>query len=98
MTSPIEDKTFALLAARDAGKTICPSEVARALEPDGWRRLLPQVKATAVGLARAGRLEITRHGKPVDPNAFKGVYRLRLPTPQDAGPANEGGAPPEDSA
>ena len=61
MTSPIEETTFALLAARDPGKTICPSEVARALDPEGWRRLLPQVKATAVGLARAGRLEITRH-------------------------------------
>jgi hypothetical protein len=22
---------------------------------------------------------ITRHGKPADPNDFKGVYRLRLP-------------------
>lgn len=91
MTSPIEDKTFALLAERDAGKTICPSEVARALDPEGWRRLLPQVRATAVGLARAGRLEITRHGRAVDPNAFKGVYRLRLPAP-----TNEGAAAAED--
>ena len=91
MTSPIEDKTFALLAERDAGKTICPSEVARALDPEGWRRLLPQVRATAVGLARAGRLEITRHGRAVDPNAFKGVYRLRLPAP-----TNEGEAASED--
>jgi len=32
-----------------------------------------------VGLAREGRLVITRHGKPTDPNKFKGVYRLRLP-------------------
>lgn len=91
--SPIEATTFALLAERDAGKTICPSEVARALDAEGWRRLLPQVKATAVGLARAGRLEITRHGKAVDPNAFKGVYRLRLPAP-----ANADAAAPEDPA
>ncbi len=92
MTSPIEETTFALLAERDAGKTVCPSEVARPLDPEGWRRLLPQVKATAVGLARAGRLEITRHGKAVDPDAFKGVYRLRLPAL-----ANEGAAAAEDS-
>ena len=76
---PIGDAAFALLAQRTEGKSICPSEVARALDPEGWRRLMPQVRATAVGLARAGRLEITRHGKPVDPSAFKGVYRLRLP-------------------
>ncbi len=30
-------------------------------------------------LARQGKLEILRHNKPVDPNKFKGVYRLRLP-------------------
>jgi hypothetical protein len=35
-------------------------------------------------LARAGRLVITRHGKPADPDDFRGVYRLRLP---DAAPA-----------
>lgn len=79
MTSAIEDKTFELLADRDAGKTICPSEVARALDPQGWRRLMPKVRAIAVGLARQGRLVITRHNKPVDPDAFKGVYRLKLP-------------------
>jgi len=51
------------------------------VDPEGWRRLLPQVKGVAVGLARVGRLEILRHNKPVDPNAFRGVYRLRLPLP-----------------
>jgi hypothetical protein len=30
-------------------------------------------------LALAGRLVIYRKGKPVDPNDFKGVYRLGLP-------------------
>jgi hypothetical protein len=64
---------------RERGNTICPSEAARAVDPDGWRRLMPQVRATAVGLARRGRLVITRHGKPADPDSFKGVYRLRLP-------------------
>jgi hypothetical protein len=32
-----------------------------------------------VGLARAGRLVILRHGKPADPDDFKGVWRMRLP-------------------
>jgi hypothetical protein len=79
MTSPLEDTLFALLSGREPGKSVSPEEVARAADPEGWRRLLPQVRATAVGLARQGRLVITRHGKPADPDAFKGVYRLRLP-------------------
>ena len=79
MTSPAETAIFDLLAAREPGKTICPSEAARALDPEGWRRMMPHVRATAVGLARQGRLEITRHGKVADPDTFKGVYRLRLP-------------------
>ena len=33
----------------------------------------------AKGLARQGKIVILRHGKPADPEAFKGVYRLRLP-------------------
>jgi hypothetical protein len=38
------------------------------------------VRAAAVGLARQNRIVITRHGKPADPDAFKGVYRLKLPS------------------
>ena len=80
MTSPIEDTILTQLAALPAGKSIDPAAVAKALDPEGWRRMLPQVRSTAVGLARIGKLVITRHGKPADPDSFKGVYRLRLPT------------------
>lgn len=79
MTSPIEAAIFEALAAEPAGKSISPETVARALDAEGWRRLLPQVRATAVGLARQGRLVILRHGKPADPDTFKGVYRLCAP-------------------
>ncbi len=84
MSSPIEDAVFDLLARREPGKSICPSEAARAVDPENWRRLMPQVRATAIGLARAGRLEITRKGRTTDPDALKGVYRLRLPAPPSA--------------
>jgi hypothetical protein len=79
MTAPVEETIFSLLAAKEPGKSIAPEEAARALDPENWRKVLPQVRSTAVGLARAGRLVITRHGKPADPDSFKGVYRLRLP-------------------
>ena len=87
MTSPIEAAITALLAARAPGRSICPSEAARRVDADDWRRLMPQVRAVAIGMARAGRLEITRHGQVADPEAFKGVYRLRARA--DDGPAQE---------
>lgn len=67
-------------AARGPGGSICPSEVARALAggDDGpWRPLMGPVRRAAADLARAGRVEILRKGKPVPPEAMRGVIRLR---------------------
>jgi hypothetical protein len=72
------------VAARGPGKTLCPSEVAKALAggPDGsptgdWRALLKPVRTAAIALARDGRIGIYRKGRPVtDPDAVKGVIRL----------------------
>ncbi len=70
----------ALLAARRAGASICPSEVARALRPDDWRPLMPRVRQVAFAMARAGRLEIAQHGERVEPGApLRGAIRLRRP-------------------
>jgi hypothetical protein len=85
MSAPVETAIFDLLGRLPAGKSVSPEEVARAVDPEGWRRLLGQVRATAVGLARQNRLVITRHNKPADPESFKGVYRLRLPSPEGSG-------------
>ena len=74
----VEETIFRLLAEKP-GKSISAEEVARAVGAEFWRRRLPQVRSTAVGLARQGRLVILRHGKPADPDDFKGVYRLGLP-------------------
>ena len=79
MTSPIEDAILTALDATPAGKSIDPADIAKALQPERWQRLLPQVRATAIGLARAGRIVILRHNKPADPDTFKGVWRIRLP-------------------
>ena len=77
MTLSAEAAILDLLAKAAPGKSISPEAVARAVDPEGWRRQLGHVRATAVGLARAGRVVILRHGKPADPDDFKGVYRLR---------------------
>ncbi len=81
----IENKIFGLLATRHEGATICPSEVARALVPDGlgWRHLMPQVRQTAQELARNHRLNVTRRGTPVDATSRGGPIRLGLPIKRD---------------
>ena len=70
---------LALVTERGVGKTICPTEAARAVSEDRWRKALNDVRAEAIRLAKAGEIVIYRKGKPVDPDTFKGVYRLGLP-------------------
>lgn len=87
----IETTMLDLVAERGADKTVCPSEVARALggpHPDGWGPLMQPVRRIAVRLARAGRIAILRKGKPVDPDDFRGVYRLSLPADR-SGPGSK---------
>jgi hypothetical protein len=79
VSEAVETAIFDLLAKAAPGKSVSPEEVARAVDPKGWRRLLGYVRAVARGLARQDRLVILRHNKPADPEDFKGVYRLRLP-------------------
>jgi hypothetical protein len=78
----IERTILALCAARGPERSICPSEVARALAGDDekvWRLLMHPVREEALRLARAGRVEILRKGKTQDPNAgIRGVIRLRI--------------------
>lgn len=66
-----------LTAARGPAKSICPSEVARALDPAGWRRHMAAVRAVAAELSAAGAVEILRKGRPIPPEAMHGVIRLR---------------------
>ncbi|MGL4811953.1 MAG: DUF3253 domain-containing protein [Beijerinckiaceae bacterium] len=78
----IEKTVLQLAHARGADKTICPSEVARELgggHPDQWGPLMQPVRRVAVRLAKAGRITILRKGKMVDPDDFRGVYRIGLP-------------------
>ncbi|MEM0985153.1 MAG: DUF3253 domain-containing protein [Pseudomonadota bacterium] len=87
VTHPVRTAILSLVEVRGVGKTICPTEAAKAVSKDRWRAVLPDVRAEAVRLAKAGEIMIYRKGKPVDPGAFKGVYRLGLP--QSPGAAAE---------
>jgi len=71
-----------LLARRDPGTTICPSEAARALGgDDGFRPLMGLVRDAARELVAAGRIEVTQRGEAVDLDRARGPIRLRLRGP-----------------
>jgi Protein of unknown function (DUF3253) len=71
-----------LLARRDRGKTICPSEAARVLGGDeGFRSLMPLVRDATRALVAEGRVEVTQSGQPVDLDTARGAIRLRTPLP-----------------
>lgn len=73
----IQAKILALLEDRGPDKSICPSEVARALRPRGnWRALMPAVRDAAAQLARRGAVEIRQRGKRVSPRSYRGPIRI----------------------
>ena len=86
-TGQAKSAILGLLAQRDHGKTICPSEAARELDPDGYRELMPLVRRAAAELAAERRIEVTQRGEPVDPASARGPIRLRS---TGAGPPRRG--------
>jgi hypothetical protein len=75
----LERTIDALLDQRRAGTTICPSEAARAVDPDGWRELMPAARAAAGRLAASGQVEVTQRGEVVDVATARGPVRIRRP-------------------
>ncbi|WP_138760361.1 DUF3253 domain-containing protein [Modestobacter altitudinis] len=75
----LERTIDALLDERRAGTTICPSEAARAVDPDGWRELMPAARAAAGRLAASGEVEVTQRGEVVDVASARGPVRIRRP-------------------
>jgi len=75
----LERTIEALLDARRAGTSICPSEAARAVDPEGWRDLMPAARAAAGRLAAAGSVEVTQGGEVVDVADARGPVRVRRP-------------------
>jgi hypothetical protein len=77
------DAILDLLVHRAAGRTICPSQAARALGgDDNFRPLMALVREAAAAMVDAGELEVTQGGTVVDVRSARGPIRLRLP-PKD---------------
>lgn len=67
--------TLALLEERSPDASICPSEVARAISPDGeWRKAMPTVHAAIDALLGEGLVRISWKGKGLDSRT--GPYRI----------------------
>ena len=74
--------TLELLAARAAGATICPSEVAKAIATSAspaetandWRDAMPQVHAAIDAMVSEGLVRLSWKGKPLALRS--GPYRI----------------------
>ncbi len=66
-----------LLARRAPGKTICPSDAARAVAGPDFRPLMVTARAAAAELAADGEIEVTQRGEVVDITRARGPIRLR---------------------
>jgi hypothetical protein len=76
----LEQAILRLLAERGAGKTICPSEAARAVGGEDktlWEPLMEPARAAARRLVAQGVIVITQGGRVVDGSTAKGPIRLR---------------------
>jgi len=67
------------IVQRRPGASICPSEAARAVGPEGWRDLMPAARAAAGRLAATGEVEVTQGGAVVDVATARGPVRVRRP-------------------
>jgi hypothetical protein len=74
----LERAILDLLDARTG--TICPSEAARAVDPEGWRDLMEPARQAARRLVARDLVEITQGGRAVDPSTAKGPIRVRRVT------------------
>jgi hypothetical protein len=75
----LEAAIDALLDARAASATICPSDAARRVSPDDWRPLMEPARRAARRMVARGEAEITQGGSVVDPSTAKGPIRIRRP-------------------
>ena len=68
-----------LLDARADGKTICPSEAARALGGKEWRDLMPAAREAAARMADRGEVVVMQKGVEVGARTARGPIRIGRP-------------------
>jgi hypothetical protein len=74
----ITQTILTMAAERGADKSVCPSEIARALFPADWRKHMDEVRDSAIALQQAGKVTITQKGAPVNVQQIKGPIRIKI--------------------
>jgi hypothetical protein len=77
----LERTVVELLGRRRSEASICPSDAARAVDPEAWRDLMPDARAAAGRLVDAGVVEVTQGGEVVDVRTARGPVRIRRASP-----------------
>lgn len=74
-----------MLHARGAGRTLCPSEVARDLAGEGgdWRARMDEVHSAVDRLLDGGEIALSWKGRALDRR--DGPYRVASPSRPEAG-------------
>jgi hypothetical protein len=63
---------------RGAEKSTCPSEIARMLFPNDWRKYMKDVLNVAIDLHNKGDVVITQKRMPVDIENIKGPVHIKI--------------------
>lgn len=74
----ISTTILTVATSRGPEKSTCPSEIARMLFPDDWRKHMKTVVDVAIDLHNQGKVVITQKGVPVDVNQIKGPVRIKI--------------------
>jgi hypothetical protein len=69
---------LSIASNRGPEKSTCPSEIARMLFPDDWRKHMKNVVDVAIELHNQGKVVITQKGIPIDVNHIKGPVRIKI--------------------
>ncbi len=81
-TGRLKAAILGLLEERGPGKTICPSEAAKAVGGKAarrdWEGLMEPARGAARRLVKAGKIVVTQKGRVVDAEEAKGAIRLKL--------------------
>ena len=63
---------------RGTDKSTCPSEIARTLFPNDWRKHMKDVVDVVIDLHNQGKVVITQKGIPINVNHIKGPIRIKI--------------------
>ena len=74
----VRDTILEMCRKAGLNDAIKPEAVAVAILPDFWQTLLKRISLMSRQLAVAGKIVILRKGEAVDPDDFKGLYRLQI--------------------